>query len=78
MLLICVSLLKPSCAHCLFLLYYTHNSKTNLNSAEDATRGLHAKVLTMDCHWIIAPEFLYENEDDWPQGKCVVYKEHSE
>ena len=45
-------------------------SKTNLNSAEDATRGPHAKVLTIDYHWFITPEFLYEHEDDWPQGNC--------
>ena len=81
-LLICVST-EPKLwsLSCLCLLYYTHNSKTNLNSAEDATRGPHAKVLTIDCHWIIliiAPEFLYEHEDDWPQGKCIVYKERSE
>ena len=26
----------------------------------------------------LVPQFLYEHEDDWPQGKCVVHEERSE
>ena len=82
-LLICVSLLDPSCGHWTVCFYYTtciHAIARLIWILQkmDATRGPHAKVLTIDCHWIIAPEFLYEHEDDWPQGKCIVYKKRSE
>ena len=50
---------------------------TDLNCADDATRGLHAKVLTSEYRWFSGPRFLYEHEDDWPQGKCVVHEERS-
>ena len=50
---------------------------TDLNCADDATRGLHAKVLTNEHRWFSGPRFLYEHEDDWPQGKCVVHEERS-
>ena len=50
---------------------------TDLNCADDATRGLHAMVLTSDHRWFSGPRFLYEHEDDWPQGKCVVHEERS-
>ena len=46
---------------------------SDLNCADDATRGLHAKVLTSEHRWFSGPRFLYEHEDDWPQGKCVVH-----
>ena len=46
-----------------------------MNSGEDATRGPQAKVLTIDYHRFIAPEFLYEHENDWPQEKDIVYKQ---
>ena len=48
---------------------------TDLNCADDATRRLHAKVLTSEHRWFSRPQFLYEHEDDWPQGKCVVHEE---
>ena len=51
---------------------------TNLNCADDATRGLHAKVLTSEHRWFRGPQFLYEHEDGWPQGKCVVHEERSD
>ena len=58
-LLICVSLLNPSCGHWTVCFYWTIHtkSKTNWNSAEDSTREPHVKVLTIDYHWFIAPEF---------------------
>ena len=46
--------------------------------ADDSNRGLHAKVLTREHLWFSGPEFLYEHEDYWPQGKCIVYEERSE
>ena len=48
---------------------------TDLNCADDASRGLHAKVLTSEHRWFSGPRFLYEYEDDWPEGKCVVHEE---
>ncbi|XP_068723286.1 uncharacterized protein [Montipora capricornis] len=51
---------------------------TNLNCADDATRGLHAKVLTSEHRWFGGPRFLYEHEDDSPQGKCAVHKGRSD
>ena len=79
-LLIGVSLLNPSCGHWTVCFYSTiqTKSKTNLSFVEDATRGPHAKVLTIDYHWFIAPEIMYEHEDDWPQKKYIVHKECSE
>ena len=49
-----------------------------MNCTDDATRGLHAKELTSEHRWLIEPESLYEHEDEWPQGKCIVYEERSE
>ena len=49
-----------------------------MNCADDATRGLHAKVLTGEHLWFRGPEFLSEYEDAWPQGKCTVLEERSE
>ena len=51
---------------------------TELNCADDATRGLHARVLTIEHRWFRGPEFLYENEDGWPQGKYIVHEERSD
>ena len=51
---------------------------SNLICADDSNRGLHAKVLTREHLWFSGPEFLYEHEDYWPQGKCIVYEESSE
>lgn len=51
---------------------------TDLNCADDATRGLHAKVLTSEHRWFSGPEFLSEHEDAQPQGKFTVFEERSE
>ena len=51
---------------------------TELNCADDATRGLHARVLTIEHRWFRGPEFLYENEGGWPQGKYIVHEERSD
>ena len=51
---------------------------TELNCADDATRGLHARVLTIEHRWFRGPEFLYENEDGRPQGKYIVHEERSD
>jgi len=40
---------------------------TDLNCADDATCGLHARELTIDHRRFSGPAFLYENEDAWPQ-----------
>ena len=37
--------------------------RTDLNCADGATRGLHAKVLTSEHRWFSGPEFLSEHED---------------
>ena len=50
---------------------------TDLNCADNATRGLRARELTMDHCWFSGPEFLYKNKDDWPHRKRIK-KEHSE
>ena len=54
-LLICVSLLNSSCGHWTVCFYWTMHtkSKTNLNSAEDATREPHVKVLQVIYHWSV-------------------------
>ena len=51
---------------------------TDLNCADDATRGLHARELTIDHRWFSGPAFLYENEDAWPQRKRIKHEERSE
>ena len=51
---------------------------TDLNCADDATRGLHARELTIDHRWFSGPAFLYENEDAWPQRKRIKQEERSE
>ncbi|XP_022787689.1 uncharacterized protein LOC111327715 [Stylophora pistillata] len=51
---------------------------TDLNCADDATRRLHAKVLTGEQCWFRGTEFQSEHEDAWPQGKCTVLEERSE
>ena len=47
---------------------------TELNCADDATRGLHPKELLTDHHWFSGPEFLYKKEEDWPQRKQIKQK----
>ena len=51
---------------------------TDLNCADDATRGLHAKELSTDHRWFSGPEFLYKKEEDWPQRKQIKVEERSE
>ena len=53
--LIGVSLLNSSCGHWTVCFYWTMHtkSKTNLNSAEDATREPHVKVLQVIYHWSV-------------------------
>ncbi|KAL9951194.1 hypothetical protein ACROYT_G043814 [Oculina patagonica] len=51
---------------------------TDMNCADDATRGLHAKELTMTHRWFSGPEFLYEEEDAWPQRKRVKQEDRSD
>ena len=50
---------------------------TDLNSVDDATRGLHAKELSTDHRWFSGPEFLYKKEEDWPQRKRIKVEERS-
>ena len=51
---------------------------TDLNCADDATRGLHAKELSTDHRWFSGPEFLYKKEEDWPQRKRIKVEERFE
>ena len=51
---------------------------TDLNCADDATRGLHAKELSTDHRWFNRLEFLYKKEEDWPQRKQIKVEERSE
>lgn len=51
---------------------------TKLNCADDATRGLHAKELTIDHRWFSGPEFLYLDQQHWPQKKRTKEEERSE
>ena len=39
---------------------------TNINPADDVSRGLTAKELLNDVRWFRGPEFLWENETSWP------------
>ena len=50
----------------------------DINCADDATRGLYARELTIDHRWFSGPAFLYENEDAWPQRKCIKQEERYE
>ena len=34
-------------------------------------------MLTSEHRWFSGPRFLYEHEDDWPQGKCVEHEKRS-
>jgi len=40
---------------------------TELNPADHASRGLNADVLLQRGQWIVAPEFLWKEEDCWPK-----------
>ena len=40
---------------------------TDLNPADDCTRGLHASEITRNCRWITGPSFLRQTEDKWPK-----------
>ena len=40
---------------------------TQLNVADDASRGLSANDLTMNTRWKKGPDFLWKTEDNWPQ-----------
>ena len=51
---------------------------TDLNCANDATRGLHAKDLFTDHRWFSRPEFLYKKEEDWSQRKRIKVEGLSE
>ena len=51
---------------------------TDLNCADDATRGLRAKELSSDHRWFSGPQFLYKREGDWPQRKRIKVEERSE
>ena len=44
----------------------------NLNSADDATRGLTASKLKQSSHWINGPDFLKYSEDKWPVTPCKL------
>ena len=37
-----------------------------LNPADDCTRGLVASELTPDCRWLCGPDFLWQDEENWP------------
>lgn len=44
-----------------------HYVNTKLNPADDASRGLSAQELVSNKRWLNGPDFLWSNEDDWPQ-----------
>ncbi|XP_077966576.1 uncharacterized protein LOC144420798 [Styela clava] len=39
---------------------------SKINLADDASRGLSLKTLINKSRWLLAPEFLWKNEDSWP------------
>ena len=41
--------------------------ETELNPADDASRGLHARDIQKS-KWILGPEFLWKSEDQWPNS----------
>ena len=45
---------------------------SDLNPADDATRGLAASELKQSSRWIIGPDFLKCSEDKWPVTPCKL------
>ena len=45
---------------------------TKCNPVDDATRGLNADVLLESNRWIKGPDFLWQNEDSWPEDVFCV------
>ncbi|XP_033762629.1 uncharacterized protein LOC117344089 [Pecten maximus] len=48
---------------------------TKLNHADFASRGLPADSFLQRKQWIEAPEFLWEEEDSWPEAPSEISKE---
>ncbi|XP_033759555.1 uncharacterized protein LOC117341801 [Pecten maximus] len=47
---------------------------TKLNPADFASRGLPADSFLQRNQWIEAPEFLWEEEDSWPEAPSEIFK----
>ncbi|XP_074632410.1 uncharacterized protein LOC141890734 [Acropora palmata] len=46
---------------------------TDLNPADNCTRGLHASEITQKCRWISGPSFLRQTEDE-PKSPLLEFK----
>ena len=44
---------------------------SQLNPADDASRGLPAPELLTECRWKLGPRFLWEHEAQWPQLSTI-------
>ena len=45
---------------------------TDLNSADDASRGLRANEMLNNIRWFRGPEFLWQEENTWPQNPLLT------
>ena len=45
---------------------------TNLNPADDVSRGLRAEALMGNTRWFNGPPFLWESEDKWPENHLAI------
>ena len=48
---------------------------TDMNPADDASRGLGAEQITSRERWSKGPEFLRANSDDWPKNPVIDFQD---
>ena len=46
--------------------------ETKLNPADDASRGMTVEAITESNRWIRGPDFLWQNEENWPKRPPVM------